>query len=265
MSKRDSIDDGHVIAPKLGRTDSALSQTKRGLVRFFAASNNSTRKPTSERHRRSKRGRNSTKDRARRSRLGSTDYNGDDEDIDGSLPERRPVASDDESIDELSDAIDASSSEEDYLSPLAPPESSSSALRKHARDLTLRIKDKDRQIYILIKDVSHIQKADGYSRDDWHFIHMVQKLRELIKNWSRMQKFQRSHLQSATRDISIVGSSYRLFLTNPQEITKLIQAYVWIQLQDHVFKLHRWAGDLCDKFQNLEDVLKPSKLGVVLG
>lgn len=265
MSKHDSIDDFNANAPKLGRTDSALSQTKRGIVRFFAASNAPTRKPTSERHRRSKRSRSSTKDRARRSRLGTTEDHGYDEGIDESLPIRRPVASDDESEEELSDEIDASSSEEDYLSPLAPLEGSSAALRKYVRDLTLRIKEKDGQINRLVKDLSHIQKADNYSRDDWHFIHSVQKLRELIKNWARMQKFQRSHLHSATREISIVGSSYRLFLTNPQEIAKLIQAFVWIQLQDHVFKLHRWAGDLCDKFQDLEDVLKPSKLGVVLG
>lgn len=265
LSKRDSVDDGYENAIKSGRTDSALAQKKRAWARFFPASHNSPRKSTSERRKQSKRDRSSTKDRPHRPRLESTEYHGYDDDIDGSVPVRRPAPSDDELEEEMSDTIDASSSEEDCLSALTSSEGSASALQKYVRDLQLQIKEKDRQVNRLVKDLSHIQKADAYSRDDWHFIHLVQKLRELIKNWSRMQKFQSSHLHSATRAISIVGSSYRLFLSNPQDIARLVQAYVWIQLQNHVFNRHQWAGDLCDKFQNLDDVLRPSKVGVILG
>lgn len=261
VSKHDGFDDGNDIGTKLPRTDSGLSEKRFNMLRMFSGGRNIARKPTSDRRKHSKRGRHSTKRRVRRSRLGSMEDHGDDEETDGVPRAPRPPANDDEPEEEPSDSIDASSPDEDHGSALNPPEGYSSAFRVHMRDLERQVKEKDRQVSRLVRDLSHIQKADSHSRDDSHFIDLVQKLRELVKNWSRTQKHQRNHLSSATRELSIVGPSYKFFLAHSQNVAALIQAYLWIQLQNHVFKLHRWAGDLCDKFQDLEDILRPSKLG----
>lgn len=219
----------------------------------------SPRKTPSERHRHSGRSRHSTRDRTRRAALESAedlDYDGDtDEEL------RARTRDEYESEEESSDSIDASPSEDDDVSALTRTKRYPSKYRTRMRNLEHELQEKGRQINRLVRDLSRIQRADSYCRDDWHFIDMVQKLRELVKNWSRMQKFQRHHLNTATRELSVVGSSYKIFLANPQDIARLIQAYVWIRLEDQVFKLHRWAGDLCDKFQTLEDILRPSKQG----
>ena len=260
--KYDSFDDGYDVFTRSGRAVPILSHKKSSwAARFLPGSHNSSRKSTSERHRHSGRSRHSTKDRTRRSALGSTEDLVYDDDTDEGLRARRREASDEyESEEKSSDSI-ASSSEDDDLLALTRTERYPSKYRTHVRNLQHEVQEKGRQINRLVRDLSRIQRADSYCRDDWHFIDMVQKLRELVKNWSRMQKFQRHHLNTATRELSIVGSSYKLFLANPQDIARLIQAYVWIRLEDHVFKLHRWAGDLCDKFQTLEDILRPSKQG----
>lgn len=260
LSKDDSFDDGYEIASKSWRTESSQSHKKSSWAsRFLTGSHNSPRRPTFERRIPSRTSRNSTKDRARRSKSGATEDHVNDEDADGGARAHRPVASDDdESEAELSDSINPSSSAHDDLLALTPSESYPSSYVKY---LQHQIQEKSRQVNRLVRDLSHIQRADNYARDDWHFIDMVQKLRELIKNWSRMQRFQRHHLNSATRELSIVGPSYGFFLANPPDIARLIQAYVWIRLQDHVFNLHPWAGDMCDQFQNLEDMLRPSKQG----
>lgn len=280
ISKHDSYDDGNEIARKLPIIDSGQSQGK-GIFEIIFRNNETYygqektrwgwfphRRPTSprraalRRRKPSKKDHYSTKDGVRRARQGSTENPGYDEETDEEPRAPKRGESDDESEEEQLDSINASSSEDDHLSASTPPEGSSSELRMQVRDLQRQIKEKDRQVKRLVRDLSHIQTADGYARDDPHFAHLVRKLRELIKNWSRTQKFQPSPLSSAHRELSIVGSSYKLFLTNPQDIAGLIQAYVWIQLQHHVFNLHRWADPLHDTFQNLENRLRPSKLGV---
>lgn len=184
------------------------------------------------------------------------------------------IKNDEESEAESLASINESCSENDSSSASAPPKGISSIveqLRRHVKDdndrllledLEHQVKEKDRQFNKLIRDLSRVHSADGYNKDDSYFIESVRKLRELIKSWSRRQKFQASHLSAATNELSVLSPYYELYLTNPQNIAGLIQGYVWIQLQDHVFNSHRWADHLGDIFRNLEKQLVSSKLEI---
>ncbi len=142
--------------------------------------------------------------------------------------------------------------------------------RNLLRRIEQHIHDKDREMKKAVTTIAKMHKADNQKRDDRYFVKSTKTLRVLVENWSKRQRvvgasskpdiirFFNASSSAYGEILRSVGPRDPSYLSAAGDMSALMQAYLWLFLEQEVFGKFRWAGDP-ETYIKLEAVISPRK------